>query len=81
MVTTTVQEEIMELFTNLTAEEQREVLGFVKGILSTHEDEEVDEEFIEEYNREIDEAEAEIAAGNFYTQEEIEKELAEWKKR
>ena len=31
---------------------------------------------IEQYNREIDEALAEVAAGNFVTQEELERESA-----
>lgn len=34
---------------------------------------------IDEYNREIDEAEAEIDAGEFYTQQEMEKRIAGWK--
>jgi predicted transcriptional regulator len=33
---------------------------------------------IEQYNREIDEALAEVAAGNYITQEEMEKRAAKW---
>ena len=33
---------------------------------------------IEEYNKEIDEAEAQIEAGNFITQEDLEKESETW---
>lgn len=78
MLTTTVQEEVMELFTNLTAGEQREVLGFVKGLLSTHEEKSVDEDFIEAYNREIDETLEEVKNGHFITQQELEKRAAQW---
>ena len=33
---------------------------------------------IEQYNKEIDEAEREIENGNYYTQEEVEKRAEEW---
>ena len=33
---------------------------------------------IEQYNKEIDEAEREIEKGNYYTQEEVEKRAKEW---
>jgi hypothetical protein len=33
---------------------------------------------IEQYNRELDEAEAGIDAGDFYTQEQVEKMAKEW---
>ena len=33
---------------------------------------------IEQYNKEIDEAEREIENGNYYTQEEVEKRAKEW---
>lgn len=80
MEATTIQERIQEIIPSLTMEEQQDVLNFVTGLLQSHE-EEVDEAFLEEYNREIDEAIAEVDAGHFFTQEEIEKKYAEWKKR
>ena len=33
---------------------------------------------IEQYNRELDEANARIASGNFTTQEDLEKETSKW---
>jgi predicted transcriptional regulator len=33
---------------------------------------------IEQYNKEIDEAERDIENGNYYTQEEVEKRAKEW---
>lgn len=33
---------------------------------------------IEQYNKELEEAEKQIEAGNFMTQEELEKEIEEW---
>lgn len=33
---------------------------------------------LEQYNKEIDEALAEVAAGNYITQEEMEKQAARW---
>jgi hypothetical protein len=35
-----------------------------------------DDEFLEEYNRELDESEAQIDAGNYFTQEEVMKFFA-----
>jgi len=45
------------------------------------EDQQTDGISIEQYNKEIDEALAEVASGNFITQDEVEKQSAEWHKR
>jgi len=39
------------------------------------------EAFLDEYNKEIDEAEVEIEAGNYLTQDEVEKLFAERRKK
>ena len=48
---------------------------------AVEETEQPDAEFLEQYNRELNEAEAEIDAGEYYTQDEVKKILAERRKR
>jgi len=45
------------------------------------EDNEVMEAFLDQYNKEIDEAEAEIESGNYLDQDEVEKLFAERRKK
>lgn len=77
MAATTIQDRIQEIIPSLTMEEQQDVLNFVTGLLQSHE-EEVDEAFLEEYNREIDETLEEVKNGHFITQQELEKRAAQW---
>lgn len=77
MEATTIQDRIQEIIPSLTMEEQQDVLNFVTGLLQSHE-EEVDEAFLEEYNREIDETLEEVKNGHFITQQELEKRAAQW---
>ena len=50
----------------------------IQEIYTLFEDEIVD---IEQYNKEIEEAEKEIEAGNYYTHEQVLSEIKTWKKR
>jgi len=45
------------------------------------ETEEPDAAFLDEYNRELDESDAQIDAGNYFTQDEVKKFFAEKRKR
>ena len=45
------------------------------------EDKEATEAFLDQYNKEIDEAELEIESGNYLTQDEVEKLFAERRKK
>lgn len=54
-------------------------LRLVKAMATTYSEEEVIErDTIEQYNKDIDQAIAEVETGEFYTQEEVEKMAKEW---
>ena len=68
MAALTMSEELLQYFTKLPEQNQREVISIVKNYV---EDENERPQTIEEYNRELEEADAEIEAGNFVTHEEV----------
>jgi hypothetical protein len=68
---------MQEYFAELNLAEQKQVLEIVKTFLAKH-DEGDDSISIDQYNQEIDEALAEVAAGNYITQEDLETETAKW---
>lgn len=54
-------------------------LKLVKAMATTYSEEEIIErDTKEQYNKEIDEAVADVEKGEFYTQEEVEKMAKEW---
>jgi predicted transcriptional regulator len=54
-------------------------LKLVKAMASSYSEEEtLESDTIEQYNKEIDQAIAEVERGEFYTQEEVEKMAKEW---
>lgn len=54
-------------------------LGFIKTILQGRKEETQKESIsIDEYNREIEEADKDIETGNFYTSQEVEKMMSQW---
>jgi hypothetical protein len=54
-------------------------LKLVKAMAKTYSDEEIlERDSLEQYNKEIDEAITEVEKGEFYTQEEAEKMAKEW---
>jgi len=77
METATIKEEMLQYFTRLNRAEQNSVLEMIKTFINGRE-EQAERINIEQYNREIDEALAEVAAGNYVTQEELEKESQSW---
>jgi hypothetical protein len=69
--------EMLRNFLQLNDAEQKSVLQMIKTFLKGRE-EHFERVTIEQYNREIDEVLAEVAAGNYVTQEELERESAKW---
>lgn len=61
----------------LNEAEKKSVLLMLKTFLKGRSDE-TDRISIEQYNREIDEALAEVETGDFISQEEMEKKTAKW---
>lgn len=72
-----LEQEWQSYFVQLNDVERKSVLLLLKTFLQRrHEDE--GRISIDQYNKEIDEALAEVAAGNYITQEEMEKKAAKW---
>jgi DNA-directed RNA polymerase len=69
--------EMLRSFIQLNDAEQKSVLQMIKTFLKSRE-KQSERVTIEQYNREIDEALAEVVAGNYVTQEELERAAAKW---
>lgn len=80
MATLTMQQQMQEYFAGLNEAEQKQVLEMAKALLNSHNPvrEDID---LDEYNRDIDEALAEVANGNFITQADVEAQSALWGKK
>jgi hypothetical protein len=76
-MTSAIDQQMLSCFLQLNETEKKSVLlllqTFLKGKTSTN-----DKAFIEQYNKEIDEALAEIESGDYITQAELEKQAAKW---
>lgn len=70
MTTTTIQEEMLQYFGELNMEEQQSILGLIKTFVNRSQ-----RQSLKEYNDELEEAVAEIEAGNFLTHEEVKKRI------
>ena len=70
MATPSLSREMLRYFTQLNAAEQKSVLQMIKTFLSSRKDE-FKPVSLEEYNRELEEADAEIEAGNYVPHEEV----------
>ena len=70
MAALTLSEELLQYFTKLPEKDQREVIPFVKAYVNG-EDENERPQTLEEYNRKLEQADAEIKAGNYVTHEEV----------
>jgi len=62
-------------FSLLTAEQKASVISLIKSFLINDKNVRISKK---QYNKEIDEAEKRIAKGEFYTEEQVEKILANW---
>ena len=72
-----LEKEWLNYFVQLNETEKKSVLQMLKAFLKTR-TENTSRISIEQYNKELDEAEKQIEDGNFITQEEMEKEMAKW---
>ncbi len=73
----TVDQELYKYFTQLNQAEKKSVLQMIKTFLKARKQPPA-LYTLEQYNKEIDEALAEVAAGQFISQEEMEKQAAKW---
>jgi hypothetical protein len=67
------ENELNKYWSLLTPIQKVSILGVIKSFVEPN-----DRITIEQYNKEIDEAVARVEAGEFYTQEEVEKMSKEW---
>jgi uncharacterized protein YdbL (DUF1318 family) len=72
-----LEKEMYSYFIRLNEAEKKSVVEMLKTFLQGR-TEDTGRISIEQYNKEIDEAMEEVAAGNYITQEEMEKLAAKW---
>ena len=72
METTILKEEMLTYFSRLNREEQQSILAMVKTFINSR-NTEFGPVTLDEYNRELEEADAEIEAGDFITHDEVKK--------
>jgi hypothetical protein len=80
MATMSLDDQIKKYLPLLGKEKKKSILSEIKSYLSLKEAPKkmTREEFIIQYNKELDEAEARMDAGDFYTQEEVEEMSKKW---
>ena len=76
MAAPSLDNEFMQYWAKLTPVEKESLLYVARNYVQLKE--ESGHISIEQYNKEIDEALEQVAAGNYITQEEIEKESEKW---
>jgi predicted transcriptional regulator len=67
-MTGTVEQELNSYISRLNATQKKALLAFIKSMLPQKQNNSIS---IEQYNKELEEAEAEIERGEFYTHEEV----------
>jgi len=72
-----LERELLQYILQLDEAEKKSVLQTLKTFLKGRE-RKVPRVSIEQYNKEIDEAIARVEAGEYYTQEEVERMAKEW---
>jgi hypothetical protein len=77
MSTPSLSKEMLRYFTQLNAAEQKSVVLLIKTFLSGRRGD-FTPQTLEEYNRELEEADQRIEAGHYLTQEDMEKEMKTW---
>jgi hypothetical protein len=77
MASTPLSKEMLRYFTQLNDAEQKSVLQMIKTFLSSRTDN-FTPQTLEEYNRQLEEADQRIEAGHFVNQEDLEKEMKTW---
>ena len=76
MSTSAIDKEMYDYFMQLNEAEKKSVVQMIKTFLQTRKA--FERISIEQYNKEIDEAEAEIERGESYTHEEVVKMSKQW---
>jgi len=76
MEASSIDNELMHYWTKLTIVQKESVLNVLKSFVAP--DEATEQIDIEQYNKELAEAEAEIERGEFYTQEEVVQTIKKW---
>ena len=75
----TIDSQILKYLPLLGEDEKQSLLGVIRTFLNLKKEGKQQEvKFIADYNRELDEALARISKGSFVTQEEVEKNSADW---
>ena len=77
MTTKSLDREINKFLPLLGTDEKKSLLSVIKSFIQLKK-EETHHISIEQYNKEIDEALAQVKAGNYSTHEEFEKEMDQW---
>lgn len=72
-----LEKEWLNYFVQLNESEKKSVLQMIKTFLENRR-RDFEHISIEQYNKELQEAERQIEEGNFITQEELEKEMVKW---
>lgn len=73
----TVEQELARYFTQMSDEEKQGVLQMIKAFLKRQSNT-AERISIQQYNEELRMSEAQIEAGQFTTQEDLEKEMKNW---
>jgi hypothetical protein len=74
MATPSLSKEMLRYFTQLNAAEQMSILQMIKTLSISRRDD-FKPQTLEEYNRELEEADRRIEAGHFITHQDVEKEM------
>jgi hypothetical protein len=77
MAVSATDKEFLNYFTRLDESQKKSLLELLKSFLENSQSP-MQPMSLEEYNRELKEAERQIEAGHFTTQEELEKEMEGW---
>lgn len=74
--TVSIDEELKECIAQLDVSQKKSILEMIKSFIKT--DEELQPQTVEEYNKELEEAEAEYDRGEFITHEALLNKMKEW---
>ncbi len=72
-----LEKEMYEYFTQLNEAEKKSVIQMLKTFLESRQ-ENAEQRSIEQYNKEIEEAEAEFARGDYITHDKMLKRIKQW---
>ena len=78
MRTSIVDKELMQYFSRLNEPQKKSLLAMIKNFLTSPSNESPNRISIEQYNKELDEAEAEFEKGEYITHEQIKKKIKQW---